>query len=89
MSLIEAFMDFVGPWLLGACMLLTCGLIFIGLPWIAYDYWVAEKFELRKDEWSCSKDHQEMNVQHAYGDKGQIIASYPVYTTVCDQWSRR
>lgn len=54
-----------------------------------YDYITAEKFELVKADWSCTKSHEEMQWQPVFGDKGQITGGYPIYHTICDQWSRK
>ena len=50
--------------------------------YLIYDDFTSEKFSLRKDEWSCTRSHNETRLMPS----GKIIV--PTVHTVCDQWSR-
>lgn len=56
------------------CVIILLG---IGLPFSIYQEVVAEKFDLRKDQWTCTESHRE------------IRGAKAVYTVeVCDNWRR-
>lgn len=56
------------------CVIILLG---IGLPFSIYQEAVAEKFDLRKDQWICTESHRE------------IRGAKPAYTVeVCDNWRR-
>lgn len=58
---------------------------------LAVDDAYAEKFELRKDSWDCSKSHEETTQSTYYLDIGGVQMPQTTYgtETVCDQWSRK
>lgn len=89
-DLMEKVMDVLMPPLMIACVVLMAGLVFIGLPMLAYSAWQGSKsptFELRKDEWTCMATHRETYTTHVM--VGKVLVPQVHTRTVCDQWSRR
>lgn len=48
-------------------------------------------FALKKDDWSCTKSHEESTTTYINQGDGKTIILIPIttYSTVCDNWSRR
>lgn len=58
---------------------------------VAYRASQAPTFELRKDDWLCTKSHDETTTVYQNMGDGKTIMLIPITTTtrVCDQWSKR
>jgi hypothetical protein len=75
-------MDLI-EWVLVTAVVLFLAALGLGV----YDYFVAEKFALRKDQWSCTQSHAESYTY--FQQVGNVSIPMTGTTQVCDQWSRR
>ncbi|MCQ1856315.1 hypothetical protein, partial [Neorhizobium galegae] len=66
-------------WIVMPLLVLLMVIFVIGLPVAIYQEAVADKFELRKDQWTCSAQHTEFMPMA----KGWLIS-----VMVCDTWQR-
>lgn len=69
------------------CLMIFIILIFGLAGYGIYSNIVAEKFELRKDSWNCTKSHEESYT--TYIQVGNIQVPQIQSDTICDQWSRK
>ena len=48
-------------------------------------------FTLKKDDWACTKSHQESITTYINQGDGKTIILMPIttYSTVCDTWARK
>ncbi|RYD62552.1 MAG: hypothetical protein EOP83_14305 [Verrucomicrobiaceae bacterium] len=65
-------------------LIVVVGIAFLG--WAVYDDITSEKYEIRKDEFTCTRSHQEviMTTQTI----GNTTYQVPQVSTVCDQYTR-
>lgn len=73
-------MDFFVDRIVMLVLVLFMVILAIDLPFAIYQEAVADKFELRKDQWTCSAEHTNL-IPMAKG------GTIPV--TVCDTWQRK
>lgn len=65
-------------------------LVFIGLPWFLYAWYTSSKsptFELRKDQWTCSRSHVETSTY--YIKSGSVMVPQISHNAECDEWTRK
>lgn len=89
LSMFDDFMDFFFMKLVMPIMLILAVLLVCSIPFLIYEHYQDSKkptFELKKSEWSCSKDHKEVRVHHIL--VGKIMVPQYHTQTICDQWSR-
>lgn len=82
--------DSVEKFLSALLVLVISGVISFIVAMIVDDVY-AEKFELRKDSWGCTRSHEETTQSTYYLYVGGVQMPQTTYgtETVCDQWSRK
>lgn len=80
---LDWFMENIMVWLI---ILIVVGLI-IAIPFAIYEEYTAEKFYLRKDQWTCSA-----SVERAYTtyiQSGSTMIPITNYQRHCTQWTEK
>lgn len=71
--------------LLGICA--ACILVVLGFA--IYDTAVSETMTLRKDEWSCTKSHSEVQSTVVITSNPTMVLPMTGESSVCDVWTRK
>ena len=78
--------DQVMPWLMVLAVAAVV-LFLVALPFIIYADMTAERFSLKKAEWSCSASVERPVT--TYIQSGSVMVPMTTYTKHCTQWSER
>ena len=83
---IDTIIDW-GFYLTMGLMGLMVGAFLIFVPIAIYQEANAETFDLRKDQWACTRSHTETITTLL--PVGKVLIPSTTTHTVCDQWSRK
>lgn len=85
-SVFDWLMDHVMPWIINVGIVLIV-LLFVLAPFAIYAEYKAEKFSLKKDEWSCTASVERPTT--TYIQSGNVMVPITTYSKHCTQWSER
>lgn len=82
----DFLMDKVMPWFVGLILVVAVGMVLL-IPVALYAEYKAEKFYLRKDQWTCTASRLETST--TYIQSGNVMVPITSTHKHCTQWSER
>lgn len=85
-NILDWMLDHTVPWLLILGIVILVLMVIVA-PFAWYAESKAERFALRKDEWTCTQSHE--RALTTYVQSGSVMVPLTTYSKECDQWSKK